>query len=165
MRLENLYERICLASEDDDAFEMLIDNSSVIWGNSYDVIDAAKKIIDNLHHQYTEYPDSSRLESVLSIGDNRIKISADSKKGDNQELIVALNTLLNDYEILFVSKSNGNSDLAFIIDKKHDTEHAKNKYGFEFKSNFVPISSLPDLWNTPGRQIDIAIEEYANSNL
>ena len=161
MSLDVLYNFICLATDDEDTFEILVENKSVIWGSTYDVVNAAIKLIGNIEHEYTSKHDSPTLDSVLTVSGASLKISANPEKGDNHEVIVGLSKLLNDYELLFVSESNGNSDLAFVIDNKQNVQENRNKYGYKFSLNFIPISELPDLWNTPGNEIDAAVENYA----
>jgi hypothetical protein len=159
--LNGLYRSLCLAKDDDDTFEVIVENQSVIWGGAYDVVNAAKELVGNIQHEYKSKHDSPTLDSVLTVNGATVEISAKPENGDNHEIIVDLSKLLDGYELLFLSESNGNSDLAFVIDTKENAQENRIKYGYRFSLNFVPVSELPDLWNTPGNQIDAAVDCYA----
>tara|TARA_B100002003_G_scaffold249052_1_gene284349 strand:+ start:198 stop:803 length:606 start_codon:yes stop_codon:yes gene_type:complete len=161
MSLNDLYRSICLAKDDDDTFEIIVENQSVIWGSAYDVVNAAMELIGNIEHEYTSKHDSPTLDSVLTVNGTTLEISANPENGDNHEVIVGLSKLLDGYELLFLSESNGNSDLAFVIDTKENAQENRIKYGYRFSLNFVPVAELPDLWNTPGNQLDAAVDNYA----
>ena len=161
MSLNELYNSLCLAKDDEDTFEVIVENKSVIWGSTYDVVDSAMKLIGNIEHEYTSKHDSPTLDSILTVSGTSLNISANPEQGDNHEVIVALSKLLTEHEVLFVSERNGNSDLAFIIDTKQNVQENRSKYGYKFSLNFVPVTELPDLWNTPGNQLDAAVESYA----
>ncbi|MEW7864635.1 hypothetical protein [Aeromonas diversa] len=164
MSLNDLYRSLCLAKDDDDTFEVIVENQSVIWGSADDVVNAAMELIGNIQHEYTSKHDSPTLDSVLKVNSATLEISANPEKGDNHEVIVGLSKLLDNYELLFLSESNGNSDLAFVIDTKESAQENRIKYGYKFSLNFVPVSELPDLWHTPGNQIGAAVVNYAQAS-
>lgn len=163
MSLSDLYSSLYLAKDDGDTFEFVVENQSVIWGGANDVVNAAMELIGNIQYEYTSKHDSPTLDSVLTVNGAILEISVNPEKGDNHEVIVGLSKLLDDYELLFISESNGSGDLAFVIDTKQNAQENKIKYGYKFSSNFVPVSELPDIWHTPGNQIDTVVENYANS--
>lgn len=162
MSLSELYDSLCLAEDNSDTFEIIVENQSVIWGGAYDVVNSAMELLGNIQHEYTSRHDSPTLNSVLTVNGVTLNISANADKGDNHEVIVGLSKLLDNYELFFISESNGNSDLAFVIDTKINAQEFKIKYGNKFYLNFVPVSELPDLWHASENQIDAAIENYAN---
>lgn len=161
MILNDLYKSLCLAKDDDDTFEFIVENPSVIWGSAYDVVNAAMELVGNIQHEYTSKYDSPTLDSVITVNGSTLELSVNPENGDNHEVVVGLSKLLDGYELLFLSESNGNSDLAFVIDTKENVQENRIKYGYRFLLNFVPVSELPDLWHTPGNQIDTAVDNYA----
>jgi hypothetical protein len=161
MSLNDLYRSLCLSRGGDDVFELIVEHQSVIWGGAYDVVNAAMELTGHVQHEYTSKYDSPTLDSVLTINGTTLEISVNPEKGDNHEVMVGLSKLLDAYEVLFLSESNGCSDLAFVIDTKENARENRIKYGYEFYFNLVPVSELPDLWNTPVNQIDAAVENYA----
>ena len=161
MSVTALYDLLCLAEGDREGSEVMAENASVIWGHAFDVVSAAASRFGNIQHEYTSAPGSPILDSRLLVNGIGLTVSAPAKQGDNHEVIQGLSQLLDAYELLFVTKSNGSSDLAFIIDTKQNVSTARDRYGYVFYVNFVPVAVLPDLWQTPGSQIAVAIDCYA----
>jgi len=122
MSLNELYSSLCLAEDNEDTFEVIVENQSVIWGSAYDVVNSAMELLGNIQHEYTSKHDSPTLNSVLTVNGVTLNISANADKGDNHEVIVGLSKLLDNHELFFISESSGNSDLAFVIDTKQNAQ-------------------------------------------
>ena len=65
--------------------------------------------------------------------------------------------------MLFVTCSNGTDSLAYKVDSALLVKNNIEQYGKVYGENYVPVSQLPNLWETPGNQIEEAIDEYVLS--
>lgn len=147
------------------------DKDNIIWVDWREAEDSivesvSEKLGTNLLVcQIVEIDTPAGYEAIISYGQKVAKVKCIEGRSTQHDTLAAIADLLGkEFELRHVSDTNGTDGAGIVVGAAAEWRRLASEYGRRLDEHFVPVSALPDLFNTAGNELDEAIESYARRN-
>lgn len=151
-----------------DPTRVVEDPENVIWidwGDEEDeIVEALQDHIglDELQASIDDADNEFGYEVKITLGKNSVTVNPNGELHSLHATLNAVDELLTDYQVRFVTPTNGSDTIAVAVEKNSDWDSLYQEFGRMVNETFCPIREIPDLMNTPGNEIDEACQRFAD---